>query len=309
MRCSGPRAAARRRCSTSSRGCSRRREGRVLFDGRDVTHLPPDRRNIAQVFQFPVIYDTMTVYQNLAFPAAQPRRRRRPHRRPRPRDRRMLELDDMLDRRASGLTPDDKQKISMGRGLVREDVNVIMFDEPLTVIDPHLKWKLRSKLKELHQRVARYDDLRHPRPDRGADLRRPVVVMRGGRGRADRHAGRPVRAAAAHLCRPLHRLAGHERPALRGPRRRRLVPRHRRRACDGPVVEGGRLEIGVRPEFVRLAAEARMASCRSRSARSPMSAAIASSRAGPASTASTSSPRTTDAVPAGAGAPARSTRP
>ena len=42
----------------------------------------------------------------------------------------------------------------MGRGLVREDVNVIMFDEPLTVIDPHLKWKLRSKLKELHQRVG-----------------------------------------------------------------------------------------------------------------------------------------------------------
>ena len=37
----------------------------------------------------------------------------------------------------------------MGRGLVRDDVNVVMFDEPLTVIDPHLKWKLRSKLKEL----------------------------------------------------------------------------------------------------------------------------------------------------------------
>jgi ABC-type Mn2+/Zn2+ transport system ATPase subunit len=60
----------------------------------------------------------------------------------------------------------------MGRGLVREDVNVVMFDEPLTVIDPHLKWKLRSKLKELHQRVRHDHDLRHPRPDRGADLRR-----------------------------------------------------------------------------------------------------------------------------------------
>ena len=43
-------------------------EGRVLFDDRDVTDLPPDQRNIAQVFQFPVIYDTMTVRQNLAFP-------------------------------------------------------------------------------------------------------------------------------------------------------------------------------------------------------------------------------------------------
>ncbi len=41
----------------------------------------------------------------------------------------------------------------MGRGLVRDDINVVMFDEPLTVIDPHLKWKLRSKLKELHQEL------------------------------------------------------------------------------------------------------------------------------------------------------------
>ena len=48
----------------------------------------------------------------------------------------------------------------MGRGLVREDVNVVMFDEPLTVIDPHLKWKLRSKLKELHQRIGA-NDLMH----------------------------------------------------------------------------------------------------------------------------------------------------
>ena len=68
---------------------------------------------------------------------------------------RMLELEPTLDKRASGLTADGKQKISLGRGLVRSDVNVIMFDEPLTVIDPHLKWVLRSKLKELHQRIRR----------------------------------------------------------------------------------------------------------------------------------------------------------
>src|SRR5690606_3612664 len=43
-------------------------EGRVLFNGRDVTDDPPERRQIAQVFQFPVVYDTMTVFDNLAFP-------------------------------------------------------------------------------------------------------------------------------------------------------------------------------------------------------------------------------------------------
>ena len=57
-------------------------EGRMLFDDRDVTRLAPTERNIAQVFQFPVIYDTMTVYDNLAFPlrnrGVAPRRGRRP---------------------------------------------------------------------------------------------------------------------------------------------------------------------------------------------------------------------------------------
>ena len=128
-------------------------EGKILFDDRDVTTLAPDQRNIAQVFQFPVIYDTMTVYNNLAFPL---RNRGIDEARVDTRVREiaeMLELTEMLGQRASGLSPDGKQKISMGRGLVREDVNVIMFDEPLTVIDPHLKWKLRSKLKELHQKV------------------------------------------------------------------------------------------------------------------------------------------------------------
>ena len=43
-------------------------KGRVIYDGKDVTELPPEQRNIAQVFQFPVLYDTMTVFDNLAFP-------------------------------------------------------------------------------------------------------------------------------------------------------------------------------------------------------------------------------------------------
>ena len=128
--------------------------GKVLFGDRDVTRLPTDERNIAQVFQFPVVYDTMSVYDNLAFPL---RNRGVPEADVDRRVRTIAELTDltgMLKQRASGLTADGKQKISLGRGLVREDVNVIMFDEPLTVIDPHLKWLLRSKLKELHQKLG-----------------------------------------------------------------------------------------------------------------------------------------------------------
>lgn len=135
-------------------GLLRPSHGRVLFDGKDVTDLPPDQRHIAQVFQFPVVYDTMSVYDNLAFPL---RNRGVDEADVDKRVREIAELTDLTDTlntRAAGLTADGKQKISLGRGLVRTDVNVVMFDEPLTVIDPHLKWQLRSKLKELHQRVG-----------------------------------------------------------------------------------------------------------------------------------------------------------
>jgi glycerol transport system ATP-binding protein len=128
--------------------------GKLSFDGKDVTELSTQERNIAQVFQFPVIYDTMTVYDNLAFPL---RNRGVPEADV---DRKVRETLEMIDlaswarRKARGLTADQKQKISLGRGLVRSDVNAVLFDEPLTVIDPHMKWVLRSQLKQLHRRFG-----------------------------------------------------------------------------------------------------------------------------------------------------------
>jgi glycerol transport system ATP-binding protein len=132
-------------------GLVRPSHGRVLFGNTDVTDAPTAARNIAQVFQFPVVYDTMTVRDNLAFPL-----------RNRGMDAAyikgrvdqiaaMIGMEDKLSRKARGLTADAKQKISLGRGMVREDVNAILFDEPLTVIDPHMKWELRTQLKSLHR--------------------------------------------------------------------------------------------------------------------------------------------------------------
>ena len=126
-------------------------QGRVMFGDVDVTDSPTAERNIAQVFQFPVVYDTMSVYDNLAFPLRnrgmdteyiQKRVNTIAH---------MIGMENVLSRKARGLTADVKQKISLGRGMVREDVNAILFDEPLTVIDPHLKWELRTQLKQLHR--------------------------------------------------------------------------------------------------------------------------------------------------------------
>lgn len=125
-------------------------QGRILFNDRDVTQAPTSERNIAQVFQFPVVYDTMTVRDNLAFPL-----RNRGADAHYVHDRvqqiaAMIGMEATLDNKARGLTADAKQKISLGRGMVREDVNALLFDEPLTVIDPHMKWELRTQLKSLH---------------------------------------------------------------------------------------------------------------------------------------------------------------
>ena len=105
------------------------------------------------MFQFPVIYDTMTVGENLAFPLKN-RGVPKPEIDARVAEiARLLDLTPYLARKATRLTADAKQKISLGRGLVRSDVAAVLFDEPLTVIDPELKWQLRSKLKALHREL------------------------------------------------------------------------------------------------------------------------------------------------------------
>ncbi|MEM7523516.1 MAG: ABC transporter ATP-binding protein, partial [Pseudomonadota bacterium] len=167
----------------------------------------------------------------------------------------MLEVGEMLDTRAAHLSPDNKQKISMGRGLVRDDVNVVMFDEPLTVIDPHLKWKLRSKLKELHQKVrATMIYVTHDQTE-ALTFADQVVVMQDGE---IVQIGTPVELFE----RPGHTFVGH----FIGSPGMNVIPCDVRAGGaffgDTPVTVEGRVtapdgaaEIGVRPEFVSLAAE------------------------------------------------------
>ena len=126
-------------------------KGNVLFDDNDVTNLITEERNIAQVFQFPVIYSTMTVFDNLAFPL---RCRNFSEEKIEERVQSVsdtLRLSTFLNMPARKLTADQKQLISLGRGLVREDVAAVLMDEPLTVIDPDLKFRLRRNLKEINE--------------------------------------------------------------------------------------------------------------------------------------------------------------
>tara|TARA_B100000674_G_scaffold127728_1_gene98418 strand:- start:447 stop:1520 length:1074 start_codon:yes stop_codon:yes gene_type:complete len=132
-------------------GLVRPTNGKILFDNVDVTDLKTEKRNISQVFQFPVIYNTMTVYENLAFPLKCRDFSKNKI------DERVISVADTLNLKsflnlpARKLTADQKQLISLGRGLVRENVAAVLMDEPLTVIDPDLKFRLRRNLKEINE--------------------------------------------------------------------------------------------------------------------------------------------------------------
>jgi len=127
--------------------------GQILYDGRDVTELPPEKRHIAQVFQFPVVYDTISVYRNLAFPLKNAGLPRAEIERKVRNVAEILDLTEVLHVSAGKVSQANKQKVSLGRGIIREDTVAILFDEPLTVIDPKEKYILRRKIREVQKNL------------------------------------------------------------------------------------------------------------------------------------------------------------
>ena len=234
-------------------GLVRPSQGSVRFDGAEVTARSPQERNIAQVFQFPVVYDTMTVADNLAFPlrnrgVAPDRIKARVGR-----IAEMLELSGQLNQRAAHLAADAKQKISLGRGLVREDVSAVLFDEPLTVIDPHLKWQLRRKLKEIHHELKlTLIYVTHDQVEALTFADQVVVMTRG--------QAVQIGTAAELFERPRHRFVGH---FIGSPGMNFIPARWREGAIEvaghrlpiAPALAerlsaAGEFMLGIRPEYV-----------------------------------------------------------
>ena len=199
------------------------------------------------------------MFDNLAFPL---RNRRVPAATVKRRVERvaeMLELGSVLPRRARGLGADVKQKISLGRGLVREDVAAVLFDEPLTAIDPALKGRLRRKLREIHaERRLTLIYVTHDQTEALTFADR-VAVM---------HEGRILQCGSPQELfeRPAHAFVGHfvgspgmnllpcriESAGARvADRMIALAPADAARARE----VRGELLLGIRPELVRCAAQ------------------------------------------------------
>ena len=134
-------------------GLERPTGGRVLIDGRDVTSLRPQERDVAMVFQSYALYPHMTVRENMAFGL---RIRKQP---PAAIDERVtavaasLGLAHLLDRKPAQLSGGQRQRVALGRAIVREP-KAFLFDEPLSNLDAQLRVDTRAELARLHRRLG-----------------------------------------------------------------------------------------------------------------------------------------------------------
>jgi multiple sugar transport system ATP-binding protein len=127
--------------------------GRILLDGQDVTMDRARERDIAFVFQLFALYPHMNVRRNIGFPL-------RAQGEPRPEIRRrvdeaarLLRIDHLLDRPVSGLAGGDRQRVALGRAIVRRPKCFLM-DEPLGTLDAELREVMVRELRELHNRIG-----------------------------------------------------------------------------------------------------------------------------------------------------------
>jgi glycerol transport system ATP-binding protein len=127
-------------------------KGRILFGDKDVGEVAPWQRGVTQVFQFPVLYEAMTVAANLAFPLRDLARKQQRLRVSDIASR--LGLDDVLHHRPGQLTLVQKQLVAIAKALVRREVSLVLLDEPLTAAEPEHKWQLRQTLKSLQQELG-----------------------------------------------------------------------------------------------------------------------------------------------------------
>ena len=155
-------------------------DGQVWIKGRNVTWLEPSERGIGMVFQSYALYPQMTVRGNLTFGLRNARVPRDDIEARVARAARVLQIEPLLDRKPAQLSGGQRQRVAIGRALVR-DVDVFLFDEPLSNLDAKLRADLRVEIKRLHQQLGNtMIYVTHDQVE-AMTLADRIAVMRGGR--------------------------------------------------------------------------------------------------------------------------------
>jgi multiple sugar transport system ATP-binding protein len=154
-------------------------DGQIFIGGRNVTWEEPAQRGIGMVFQSYALYPQMTVRGNLSFGLKNARVARDEIERRVARAAEMLQIVPLLDRKPAALSGGQRQRVAIGRALVR-DVDVFLFDEPLSNLDAKLRADLRVELKRLHDRLGNtMIYVTHDQVE-AMTLADRIAVMRGG---------------------------------------------------------------------------------------------------------------------------------
>lgn len=127
--------------------------GEIWFQGKDITHLPVHQRHTPMVWQSFALFPHLNVEQNIAFGLTL-----RAHRKPEVQQKvrevvAMLHLDPLLKRRISQLSGGQKQRVAIARALITEP-KVLLLDEPMSALDPHLRVRMQGELKRLQQSLG-----------------------------------------------------------------------------------------------------------------------------------------------------------
>ncbi|MBN1620042.1 ABC transporter ATP-binding protein [candidate division WOR-3 bacterium] len=127
-------------------------EGKIIIDGRDITELSPEKRNIGIVYQDYSLFPHMSAAENIAFGL---KVRKTPGKKIKEKIdyiAAMTHIEDLLERKPDTLSGGEKQKIALARALVT-DPDILLLDEPLSALDPSTREKMRYLLEELHREL------------------------------------------------------------------------------------------------------------------------------------------------------------
>ncbi|MEI7835215.1 MAG: ABC transporter ATP-binding protein [Planctomycetota bacterium] len=122
--------------------------GRVLFDGRDVTATPPERRGTAMVFQSYALWPHMTVQQNVEFGPRMQRATAADRRRRAKQALERVRMADLAARKPNQLSGGQQQRVALARALAA-GVHCLLLDEPLSNLDARLRLAMRTELRQL----------------------------------------------------------------------------------------------------------------------------------------------------------------
>lgn len=127
--------------------------GRILIDGRDVTSIPPNQRNIGMVYQNYALFPHMTIAENVAFPLKMRKVSKAEAETRVKRALDLVKLADFMDRVPARLSGGQQQRVALARALVFEP-SILLMDEPLGALDKNLRDEMKAEIKSIHRRLG-----------------------------------------------------------------------------------------------------------------------------------------------------------